>query len=73
MFNKKFICVLVFVILFSFYIPVFATDSVFVWSQGVIDTAVSNSSVIRWKRWKFFKFNLWWCCFNGTIYWHSFV
>lgn len=51
MFNKKFICVLVFVILFSFYIPVFATDSVFVWSQGVIDTAVSTSSVIRWKRW----------------------
>ena len=48
MFNKKFICILVFVVLFSSYIPVFATDSIFVWSSAVIDEAISTSNVLRW-------------------------
>ena len=47
MFKKFFTYLLVFVFLASCSFPVFATDSVYVWSDGVIDEAVSTSALLR--------------------------
>mgnify|MGYP007012632024 CR=1 FL=1 len=48
MFGKSFIVFLIFVILSFYCSPVFATDSVFVWSEGVTGEAISTASVVRW-------------------------
>ena len=47
MFKNLFTYLLIFIFLASCSFPVFATDSVYVWSDGVIDEAISTSALVR--------------------------
>lgn len=53
MFNKKFICFLIFILLCSSCLPVFATDSIYVWSDSSQPEAVSTSTVLGDKEGNF--------------------
>ena len=44
--NKKFTYLLVFILICSFCVPVFASDSVYVWSDISLPEAVSTSTVL---------------------------
>lgn len=48
MFEKSFKFCLVLVLLCSCFVPVLATDSVYVWSNNSNPEAISTSNVIRW-------------------------
>lgn len=53
MFNKKVAFFLIFILLCSSCIPVFATDSIYVWSDSSLPEAVSTSSVLGNKEGNF--------------------
>lgn len=51
--KRNFTYLLIFVLLCSCSLPVFATDSLYVWSDMSAPEAVTTSALVRWKRRKF--------------------
>ncbi len=47
MFNKKFTYLLVFILICSYCSPIFATDSIFVWSDTSAPQAITTSALLR--------------------------
>lgn len=45
--NRIFTCFLIFILFFSFSSPVFATDSVYVWSDNIDSPSISTSALLN--------------------------
>lgn len=45
--NRIFTCFLIFILFFSFLSPVFATDSVYVWSDNIDSPSISTSALLN--------------------------